>query len=217
MAQPQDLTPYLLSEEPPATLLGDFLPASIAEGVDDALENENVMKMLEMCFDPETFPTEDFDFQALRETIRRKIANAPDNQLLELPELGDGQIGYSEGLPTPETDVENLSFLLSAPQKVMLHYPSQLQLQQQAMFLGSQDPFLGNQSLDQQTMGHLLDLSTMPMEVFYPGSVCVGSWNSPQLGNCHLFAVPCYTSFEEVHGAIMVGFLKGRPVWFLPQ
>lgn len=202
----------LLSGEPPATLLGDVLPDSISEGVEHHMCDLTVTEMLKMCFDPSSFPNETFDFLRLIETIQHKIANAPDNYIPQLPELGDVPIGHSEELTTPETAVQHLTNLLSAPQEVAPQHTSLLQ--EQSMFPGSQYPFLGTHVMTPWAAS--LDMATMFRETFYPGSVCIGSWNSPQLGMCHLFAVPCSTPFEGVPGAIMVGFMKGRPVWCLP-
>lgn len=183
-----------LSSAAPTMYLGDYLPPSIAEGVDDALLEEKIEKLLEMCFDPKTFPNETFDFEGLLETIRRKISNAPDN----LPELGDVQIEHTEEMLTSEAAVKHLGFLLSVPE-----HPSQFQ--QQAMFSSSPEPFLGAVAMNPRTFQ--IDMS----------SVFVGIWNSPQDGQCYLFAVPSNIPIACVSGAVVVGILKGNKVLSFPQ
>ena len=201
-----------LSGKPPATLFGDVLPDSISEGVEHHMCDREVTMMLGMCFDPSQIP-QDFDFNRHGEDIRREVAKGPDNYIPQLPELGDVQLMHNNELTTPETAVQHLANLLSVPQEVAPPHTSLLQ--EQSMFPGSQDPFLGTQVMTPWAAS--LDMATMFRETFYPGSVCLGSWNSQQLGMCHLFAVPSSTHFEGVPGAVIVGIMKGRPVWCLPQ
>jgi hypothetical protein len=123
-----------------------------------------------------------------------------------LPELGDVQLTYNEELPTSETAVKHLTNLLSVPQEVVTEHPTP----QQAMFAGSQNPFLNASVMPTQTT---FDPQAVLREIFFPGSVCVGIWVSPQLGPCMLFAVPSIPSTEGLQGAVIVGVMNGMPIY----
>ena len=70
----------------------------------------------------------------------------------------------------------------------------------------SQDPILGHSP------------STIPQETRpSTGSQMIGTWNSPVFGLCQLFAVPSSIPVEGIPGAIIVGFINGRPIWVLPH
>jgi len=203
---------HLLSADLPATRPCDLLPENIADGVDSALVDEEVTKMLRMCFDPSSFPA-DFDMSRLYDTVCRKIENAPDNDILVLPQLGDVQIRHSEELPTAETAVAHLSVLLSADQEVMQYYPEQLQ--QQAMFACSQDPFWGNQCVSLPT---IVNSGTQQYAILNtPGTMLLGSWYSPQFGQCNLYAVPSVSPAERISRTPTIGYLQKYPIPMVPN
>jgi len=142
-------------------------------------------------------------------------ATFPD--LIELGELED-----AEEMATAKTAFDFLD--RQASQEVMpenlFQLPFQLPFQlqpdqqlQQPMFPGSQDPFLGGPVMNPSATQ--IDLTAMQTQIMSP--VCVGNWNSPTLGQCDLYAVPCGNSAKGVPGSVIIGFMNGQPIWLLPK
>lgn len=205
-ANDEDWSQYLLSGDPPATLLGGFLPQSIEDGVNDALLTIEV-KNLDQYFDPTSFP-EGFNFGTLYDTVRRKIENAPDNDIPSLHELGDVQLPHAEEFPTGETAVAHLSALLTVPQDVVL-----APLPQHTMAASSQDPFLGN-----PISGLPANFAAQQHSILQtPGTILIGSWYSPQVGNCHLYATPSGPQSDQLAEYPIIGFLRRNPIRFMPN
>jgi hypothetical protein len=208
-------TKYVLSGEPPSSILGDLLPIGIEEGVNDALLDAEVSSMLKMCFDPSAFP-QDFNFEELGTIIRAKVANAPDNALPELPNLADQELSdleFGNEFATSAAAVGYIRHLMSLPHEVQP--PA---LFPQPLVHGSVDPWLNQES--QQTgmlFPNSATIATVPLPMSLPGAVCVGSWNSKQYGPCHVWAVSNINSFVSVPGAVIFGWMNGRPVWAHPN
>lgn len=187
------------------------LPEGLKAAVEDAITEDKVDELLERFFDPTTFP-QGFNFEALVTIIRSKIANAPDNVVPELPHLASrdsAELKFGNKFATGAAAVEYLNSLMSLPPEV--HPPA---LSPPPLVHGSVDPWLNQES--QLAPTHAA-IATVPLLMSLPGAVCLGSWNSEQYGHCHVWTVPDSNSFATVPGAVIVGWMNGRPVWANPN
>jgi len=162
-----------------------------------------------------------FDFldrQASQEVMPENLFQLPfqlqPDQQLQQPMFPGSQDPFLGGqvMNHSATQID----LTAMQTQIMPEHPFQLQPDQQLqqpMFPGSQDPFLGGQVMNPSATQ--IDPTAMQKQII--GPVCVGNWNSPTLGQCDLYAVPCGNSAKGVPGAVIIGFMNGQPIWVLRE